>query len=379
MKISEKIRKRRCKYQLQDIMSNREKGITLIALVITIIVLLILAGVTIATLTGENGIITRVVEASEETEKANLIEQVQMDILEKQAENQDGSISKEEFKEILEKYFDNVPEELPDDLADLELIAKEEYGGQTIEIAEIWNGTFEEEKEYIGTTSSYAGYYADIDGDGNVDGIVYADLAVGGSGEWSNTNSWGIYEYSAVTSGLKNYYVSQTGYEGIFGTKDVLVSEGNGTDRFYVMALEDINVGTSYSWYDAAYGQLDNAVETSANDFGQGKENTAYVLAKWKAEEWGTKNDNETYQDLWGEIEEEINEGWFVPSKSEWSAFGGNLGVTSSNYETYGLSGWYWSSSQYKTYSAYVIGFANNAMGHYYVNGDNYVRLSTTF
>ena len=34
-----------------------KKGITLIALVITIIVLLILAGVTIATLTGDNGIL----------------------------------------------------------------------------------------------------------------------------------------------------------------------------------------------------------------------------------------------------------------------------------------------------------------------------------
>ena len=36
---------------------KKEKGITLIALVITIIVLLILAGVTIATLTGDNGIL----------------------------------------------------------------------------------------------------------------------------------------------------------------------------------------------------------------------------------------------------------------------------------------------------------------------------------
>ena len=35
------------------------KGITLIALVITIIVLLILAGVTIAMLTGDNGILTK--------------------------------------------------------------------------------------------------------------------------------------------------------------------------------------------------------------------------------------------------------------------------------------------------------------------------------
>ena len=36
-----------------------KNGITLIALVITIIVLLILAGVTIATLTGDNGILTK--------------------------------------------------------------------------------------------------------------------------------------------------------------------------------------------------------------------------------------------------------------------------------------------------------------------------------
>lgn len=49
---------------------RREKGITLVALVITIIVLLILAGVTLATLTGENGILTRAQEAKNETEKA---------------------------------------------------------------------------------------------------------------------------------------------------------------------------------------------------------------------------------------------------------------------------------------------------------------------
>ena len=47
-----------------------EKGITLIALVITIIVLLILAGVSIAMLTGENGILTQAKRAKEETERA---------------------------------------------------------------------------------------------------------------------------------------------------------------------------------------------------------------------------------------------------------------------------------------------------------------------
>ena len=46
----------------------RQKGITLIALVITIIVLLILAGVSIATLTGQNGLLTKAQTAGEETE-----------------------------------------------------------------------------------------------------------------------------------------------------------------------------------------------------------------------------------------------------------------------------------------------------------------------
>ena len=43
------------------------RGITLIALVITIIVLLILAGVTIAALSGDNGILTKAKEAKQKT------------------------------------------------------------------------------------------------------------------------------------------------------------------------------------------------------------------------------------------------------------------------------------------------------------------------
>lgn len=46
---------------------KNQKGITLIALVITIIVLLILAGVTIAMLTGDNGIITKSTKAAADT------------------------------------------------------------------------------------------------------------------------------------------------------------------------------------------------------------------------------------------------------------------------------------------------------------------------
>ena len=57
-------------------MIKNQKGITLIALVITIIVLLILAGVSIAMLTGDNGILTNASKAQIETDKKNAIDKV---------------------------------------------------------------------------------------------------------------------------------------------------------------------------------------------------------------------------------------------------------------------------------------------------------------
>ena len=60
---------------------KEEKGITLIALVITIIVLLILAGVAISMLTGDNGILKQAVKAKEETEKKSIQENIQLAVL----------------------------------------------------------------------------------------------------------------------------------------------------------------------------------------------------------------------------------------------------------------------------------------------------------
>ncbi len=48
---------------------KKSKGITLISLIITIIVLLILSGISIASLTGENGVLTKASLAGEETKK----------------------------------------------------------------------------------------------------------------------------------------------------------------------------------------------------------------------------------------------------------------------------------------------------------------------
>ena len=58
--------------------ANKNSGITLIALVITIIVLLILAGVSIAMLTGQNGILTQASNAKRATEESTEKEKRQL-------------------------------------------------------------------------------------------------------------------------------------------------------------------------------------------------------------------------------------------------------------------------------------------------------------
>ena len=63
---------------------RKNQGITLIVLVITVIVLLILAGISIATLTGNNGILTRTQEAKNKTEEADDIEKIKLAVSEAQ-------------------------------------------------------------------------------------------------------------------------------------------------------------------------------------------------------------------------------------------------------------------------------------------------------
>ena len=56
------------KIQVKEVKRNNQ-GITLIALIITIIVLLILAGISIASLTGDNGILSKASTAKDATKQ----------------------------------------------------------------------------------------------------------------------------------------------------------------------------------------------------------------------------------------------------------------------------------------------------------------------
>ena len=177
---------------------KKERGITLIALVITIIVLLILAAVSIATLTGESGILTKANEAKAQTEVGNLKEMVQTDILEYQAQSKSGDITPEQLRDVLDKYFKEVPakaEDLQKNMEDPEykLKARDQYGEDIeLKVSDLYGGDLtlgtvdDDQRPDAKEDTSYVGYYADFEDengnktpDGIPDGIIYADLAVG--------------------------------------------------------------------------------------------------------------------------------------------------------------------------------------------------------
>ena len=85
-------------------LKESEKGITLIALVITIIVLLILAAVSIAMLTGENGILKKASTAKEKHLIAQYEEELNLCIMEMQTDEL-GTLTMEKLIEKLPQYI----------------------------------------------------------------------------------------------------------------------------------------------------------------------------------------------------------------------------------------------------------------------------------
>ena len=89
---------------------NNTKGITLIALVITIIVLLILAGVSIAMLTGQNGILTQAQNAKTTTANKSAEEKVKLAVMAARAQSEDASLDATKLKTEIEDNYAGVAE-----------------------------------------------------------------------------------------------------------------------------------------------------------------------------------------------------------------------------------------------------------------------------
>ena len=391
---------------------NGKNGITLIALVITIIVLLILAGVTIATLTGDNGILTKAQNAKTQNDKATAKEKVDLAIAASLDET--GKINLGQLKTNLNN-IDGINPKVGD-ITDSRFPLKVTVDGVEVTIEKDSNGKYSTSvgestgssgggNSGISKTESYIGYYADVDDDGTIDGVIYADQAIGGSGQWENSND--KYTIPKVeASELKEYKIRTSKFpdgvaEDVFKTGKTtsqviapVSKDSKLKDRFYVMALSDIS-SSDYYWnknYDSIYNSKKYGTE---ENFGKGKSNTKIMVEYWEknsginiptgnkyVDDWDSK-------DIWNNIKDKVAKGWFVPSKEEWAAFAGELkiGQTSSddkNYSKLGLRGYYWSSSQvpfsYGVYDgAWIANFDRGGMSYNSVRGRDYVRLGTTF
>ena len=115
-----------------------KKGITLIALVITIIVLLILAGVTIATLTGDNGILTKAQSAKTQNDKATVKEKVDLAIAASLDET--GKINLEQLKANLNNVDGIKP--IEEDLTDSSFPLEVTVDGTKVTITKDSNGKY---------------------------------------------------------------------------------------------------------------------------------------------------------------------------------------------------------------------------------------------
>ena len=193
----------------------------------------------------------------------------------------------------------------------------------------------------VSTSESYVGYYADVDGDGTVDGIIFADLLHGKTGQWGDgllINGDVTYTIPTIESTkVKSYKISQKDYTNqLGGTAKILTQAGEGENRFYVLALSDAG-NCQLAWL----GHYQNAY---------------------------------------------VGNGWDVPSKSQWAMFLDQLGITKSNYTNYGLSNEYWTSSG--TFNSDTHYWVSIEGGYFSVNGKykyevvdeyNYVRLYKKF
>ena len=304
---------------------KKEIGITLIALIITIIVMLILVGVTM-TVALQEGLFETTQIASEQTSIARDKEVLYSEVL--GFLNNQGEIDVDAF---VAAYNGKTIEGYTITKSGNNAVATK---GETVFYIDKTGGISEtstqsnkvESQTLILAETSYVGYYANLDDDPEPEGIIYLDLLDENSlsGQWADSD--GAFNFNLIAN-AKDYYISQEKYNGAFGNEYVLTVAGTGNERFYIMALEDY--GNTYTW--------ENAMALSYGD------------------------------------------GWYVPSREQWSAFIVNIGITTSNYLNKGFDDYYWSSSECNNDDAWEASFSDGYMNICYKEGTDSIRFGKTF
>lgn len=204
----------------------KNEGITLIALVITIIILLILASVTIAALSGDNGILSNAAKAKTETEKSAIIEEIRLGIYAEMADNEGKDPTQSDIEKIASEYGTIEGE------GDNRVLVTFE-GNYKIKISDIWNviqdGGMETAANEITSEDygKYVNYNVDYDNDGTVSDdwrIFYND---GNNVYLISSDYVALEEYESAISGYRSLDLSVLGYNTTDEAIEFLLNQEN--------------------------------------------------------------------------------------------------------------------------------------------------------
>ena len=207
-------------------MKKENKGITLIALVITIVVLLILAGVTISTLTGDNGLLKKANEAKTASEESEIEEEIQLLKLEYEIAKRNGA-------------FDGSCDDY---------VLYKKYGvrlGDIVNYDELSNG----QKTYttdiskgiartVGTKDELTGKYPLIEGDFTTQNLTWRVLGINKKGQLELISENPTSDYGPYLANEEGYLY---GPEELNKMCDTLYGKGNGALSARSLNVDDID------------------------------------------------------------------------------------------------------------------------------------------
>ncbi len=246
--------------------SKRIEGITLIALVITIIVLLILAGVSIATLGGNNGIIARAKSAKDKSKTTE--------------ENENTTLN--EYESYINKYIvsdsGNSSQFTSDDLKVLKEEIKNEIKSEIYPVGSIYTSFESTNPESLfGGKWEQIGQGKTLVGEGTSDGYTFT---VGSTGTeiGASTNPLGEYVHQLTTDEMPSHthYINLQSEKGIASWMRVM--SGAGSTRY---GNHGLGINTSSSFTDI----------TNSGDFA-GSEHTHMVKGNSNATGSGATHNN---------------------------------------------------------------------------------------
>lgn len=294
---------------------KERNGITLIALVITIIVLLILAGVTIATLTGDNGILGKANEAKTTNDEEKAKEQIKIAVM--GSYGKDGELNYDDLKQNLGQIgITGLPDTASYPLkvtldgvkATIKENGKVEFG-KTIEVGDYvdYDPTLEanasdltytstadktgtnSDQEFNATTYKSAGYGWRILGVSNGKIRLISEEFIGPGKD------------KEIYIGSRTYYnlKGQKGYiNGIEELNKIsaIFGHGKGAEKAKSITVEDINGITGYNPETAKYNQGDWNEYGNKVTYTRG-EGTALSSSATNGETWSGTIDTFNYYD----------------------------------------------------------------------------------